>query len=342
MKDIIKKFYYSNFNEEKNIFSDIILTNQPLFIGRIGGSDYNIVQEYFNNKQIYSRPSIYDLTPTLLLRILDKIFSKKNTRRKYSFAIDTVKKFNGYFDFQNQRTNFIKYLNEMITGYMAADHFFVGESTLINKFNEKTFTKNDLGFLKCILKDKVIINYSFIESVLPFLESFKYWGKNKKILIISPFSKSIEYQYNRKDNLIKGYKFPDFKLTTYNTKITYNSKIDTKETLGVQTNNWLEELEKMKKDIALLDFDIALLSCGSYAMPLGKYIKNMGKKSIYIGGVLNVIFNIYGKRYDTSFFNDIVNIEYQITAFENVDIEKIKGGRKTKNESLNAYFGEKK
>uniref|UniRef100_A0A6C0IJN5 Uncharacterized protein n=1 Tax=viral metagenome TaxID=1070528 RepID=A0A6C0IJN5_9ZZZZ len=50
----------------------------------------------------------------------------------------------------------------------------------------------------------------------------------------------------------------------------------------------------MCEEINKLEFDIALLSCSSYAMYLGDFISNkMKKNSIYIGGVLNVLFNIW-------------------------------------------------
>jgi len=325
-----------------NLFTKIISQNEPFFFGRIGGSDFDIVQEYFNNKNLYNKISIYDFIPTPFLRIYDKFFLKNTLKRKYSYAIKKVKRFNGYFDFQNNRSNFIKYLEEILYCYKNANYFFYAGSTLIKKFENNNFNENDLNFLNYILENKTIIDYSFIESVLPFLESFKIWGENKKILIISPFSKSLEYQYKRKDNLIKNYNFPNFKLITYNTKITYSTKNDTKETLGVNTNNWNEEIARIKKDVEKIDFDIALLSCGSYSMGLGCHIKNIGKKAIYLGGVLNVIFDVYGKRYDTTFFNNIVNCNYQITSIENEEINKIKGGRKVKNESLDAYFGIKR
>ena len=48
----------------------------------------------------------------------------------------------------------------------------------------------------------------------------------------------------------------------------------------------------MYDDISKIDFDIAFLSCGMYSIILGDLIKNkLKKKAIYIGGMLNVIFN---------------------------------------------------
>jgi hypothetical protein len=93
----------------------------------------------------------------------------------------------------------------------------------------------------------------------------------------------------------------------------------------------------MCDEISKLEFDIALISAGSYAMYIGDFIHtSMKKNTIYIGGVLNVFFNIYGKRYDTIFYNNIINLEYQIK--NNLDISKISGGKELKNESLLAYF----
>ena len=61
----------------------------------------------------------------------------------------------------------------------------------------------------------------------------------------------------------------------------------------------MESLESMKNDIYKLDYDIALLGCGAYGMPLGHFIKSVMKKtSIYIGGGLQILFGIKGSRWD--------------------------------------------
>jgi hypothetical protein len=74
--------------------------------------------------------------------------------------------------------------------------------------------------------------------------------------------------------------------------------------------DWYESFQLMCKDISNIDFDIALLGCGSYGMPLGNYIKKELKKSaIYVGGGLQLYFGIKGKRWDnspdiTKFYNE--------------------------------------
>jgi hypothetical protein len=295
---------------------EMMSKDQPFFIGRIGGSDYEVLNKFFNNNKIFDNP------------------------KKCEKYTNIVRNFNGYFDFSNDKKNFIKYIEVIINSYENTDCVSYCNKNIIDQFNDETFLDDYIELFNKVVGGKVAFDYTFFESILPFLSSFKEWGSGKKILFVSPFSESIEYQFRRKDDLINSYKFPDFKLVTYNTNITYNNKNDSKESLCVVTESWHEECEKITNGISTIEFDIAFLSCGSYAMPIGSFIKrNLNKKAIYLGGILNVIFNIYGKRYDEGYFNKLVNLEYQIEPFENRSIAKIKGGRHAPGESLNAYFG---
>lgn len=42
----------------------------------------------------------------------------------------------------------------------------------------------------------------------------------------------------------------------------------------------------------------------------------MGRKAIYVGGLLQLYFGIMGRRYADEFFTDQINAEYFITAEE--------------------------
>jgi 2-polyprenyl-3-methyl-5-hydroxy-6-metoxy-1,4-benzoquinol methylase len=302
-------------------FCDIMNQPDPLFFARLGGSDYNCVQDYYNNKTIVKNASWYE------------------------YHYHRVKSHNGYFDFENTQENFVEYLEIMTRCYKDSNAFTYANDKLIRSFGVNQFIDTDADFINYLCKDKVCINYTFIEGLAPFLKSLTHWATGKKILIISPLSQSIEYQYKHKNNLYRNYILPDFELLTYNTKITYSDENDTQFDLNVSTNNWLEEATRMSHEISKLDFDIALLSCGSYAMYLGDYIKNnLKKKSLYLGGILNMLFNIYGGRYNQRGYIHLgksvgLDPEYQINPFENKDIENIKSGRNFKTESLKAYFG---
>ena len=55
----------------------------------------------------------------------------------------------------------------------------------------------------------------------------------------------------------------------------------------------------MCNDIKNLDFDIALLGCGGYGLPLCNFIKmDMNKSAIYIGGGLQLLFGVMGRRWE--------------------------------------------
>ena len=57
----------------------------------------------------------------------------------------------------------------------------------------------------------------------------------------------------------------------------------------------------MCNDIKKLEFDIALLGCGGYGLPLCNYInKDLKKSAIYIGGGLQLLFGVMGKRWENN------------------------------------------
>ena len=57
-------------------------------------------------------------------------------------------------------------------------------------------------------------------------------------------------------------------------------------------------LEELEKRVAAYQFDVALLSCGSYGLPLGHYITHhLGATAIYVGGALQLFFGLRGLRW---------------------------------------------
>ena len=121
--------------------------------------------------------------------------------------------------------------------------------------------------------------------------------EGKTILVISPFEKSIKNQFPKRKNLFttgkqNNFEYPEFDL------ITLKSPNTIKGNEPFPHNNWLETFEEMCEHIKKLKFDIAILGCGSYGMPLAHYIKKIGKSSIYSGAYAQVMFGIKGKRWD--------------------------------------------
>lgn len=130
--------------------------------------------------------------------------------------------------------------------------------------------------------------------------------RNKRVLVIHPFAGLIEKQYMKRELLWDNHDeiLPLFDLITY------------KAVQSIGGNNayvsWAEALNIMKHDIEKLEFDIALIGCGAYGMPLGGFIKNkMHRQAMHIGGTLQILFGIKGLRwegepynYDTKLYNE--------------------------------------
>ena len=54
-----------------------------------------------------------------------------------------------------------------------------------------------------------------------------------------------------------------------------------------------------------MDFDVALLGCGAYNLPLCAFIKGtMKKPAVYLGGDCQIFFGISGRRWEN---NEYVN-----------------------------------
>ena len=54
----------------------------------------------------------------------------------------------------------------------------------------------------------------------------------------------------------------------------------------------------MKTRMDATDYDIALIGCGAYGFPLAAHAKRMGKQSVHLGGALQLLFGIRGKRWE--------------------------------------------
>ncbi len=133
--------------------------------------------------------------------------------------------------------------------------------------------------------------------VLEDLEPFfckNPWTKaleGKKVLVIHPFSETIESQYKKRELLFENNLLPEFELKT----------IKAVQSLGGESTdyaNWFEALDGMKRQIEITDFDICILGCGAYGFPLAAHIKRLGKKAVHLGGVTQLLFGIKGNRWE--------------------------------------------
>lgn len=139
-----------------------------------------------------------------------------------------------------------------------------------------------------------------IKIFLPRLEPFwskKTWTKcleGKKIVVIHPFAESISQQYRKRELLFANKDIlPVFASLTI---------IKAVQSIGGETNGfktWFDALQYMENEIDKVDYDVALIGCGAYGMPLAAHCKKMGKKAVHLGGSLQLLFGIRGNRWET-------------------------------------------
>lgn len=115
--------------------------------------------------------------------------------------------------------------------------------------------------------------------------------KNKKVLVIHPFAKTIEKQYVNHFQLFENKEvLPDFELITFKAENTIFGHDKFK--------NWFEVFDYSCEQISKINFDIAIIGAGSYGLPLVSFIKKTGKQAVHMAGATQILFGIKGKRWD--------------------------------------------
>ena len=126
-----------------------------------------------------------------------------------------------------------------------------------------------------------------------------YWDNSwsqvlahKRVLVVHPFVESISSQYRQRQKLfLNPNVLPPFELSL----VQAVQSLRGNDTLY---RSWGEALNSMKERIANKSFDVALIGAGAYGLPLGAFVKSLGKQAVNLGGALQVLFGIKGARWD--------------------------------------------
>ncbi len=81
------------------------------------------------------------------------------------------------------------------------------------------------------------------------------------------------------------------------------------DALDEDVSSWMEVVKKLEEKVLETGAKVVLLGCGGLAMILGRRLKEKGKICIVLGGAIQVLFGIRGKRWAhhsiiSSFWND--------------------------------------
>ncbi len=130
--------------------------------------------------------------------------------------------------------------------------------------------------------------------------------RGRKVLAVTPFSETVKKQYARRELIMSDEYLPEFELQTYRAVQTIAGNKDSR------FKDWFEALDTMSREIAELDFDIALVGCGAYSLPLCAAIKRTGRSAIHMGGDLQLLFGIMGKRWEDDELIQSLKNEYWV------------------------------
>jgi hypothetical protein len=194
---------------------------------------------------------------------------------------------------------------------------FPPTSDSINKFCEEM--RSCLGDVDVLAKMRIDPSQEelVIDTFSPQSEEIElreiepyYWDtpwsealENKKVLIISPFVDTMQKQYKKRQHLWTDTRvLPEMTLSYMKVPLSHYIKES-------PYSSWAETLDELKYQMSKVSFDVCLVGAGAWSLPLAHEAKTLGKIGIHMGGPLQVLFGIKGKRWDShevisAFYND--------------------------------------
>ena len=247
---------------------DLIYQGKPGLVGRLGGTEARFLGEF---KKIFSLPFLTNL-----------IFRVKPNWIKRSKEVNTNAGF--YF----QKISEAKTFSDLYMDALADTDILGAWGTAFSSIESKFVNKIPI-FVPVAMTAPWIQPHSDQSNSVPWAVALE----KKKVLVISPFINSIEKQFANIKKVFPSTDFHDFQLLTLKSPMTISTRYPVEKT-------WIERLDAVKSEMGDIDFDIALVSAGSYSFPLAHHAKKMGKIGIHAGGGLQLFFGIMGKRWEKS------------------------------------------
>jgi hypothetical protein len=241
-----------------------IIAGKPLMISRFGATEMNCLVNYFDQRKSG-------------LRHLRYITGQSKYYRWDDLTMETMSTLSGFFPdsfAMLERFSRLVYEDMKLIDILGS---WLKEEVL---FEKELGNAKKVGFLN-------LEPYNHKEPWSRALEG-------KKVLVVHPFTESIQKQYLNRTLLFND--------------PTVLPKFDLKTLKAVQSisknptgySNWFEALDSMKDKISQIDFDIAIIGCGAYGMSLAAHVKRLGKQSVHLGGATQLLFGITGKRWESS------------------------------------------
>lgn len=160
--------------------------------------------------------------------------------------------------------------------------------------------------------DEVLNKLQLFVPTLPYVEDIEFW----KSLIINLNTNNLCFvsyfaeEMNQRKSLIKNKIFNDKKTQWHDTDPTLWKFVFSENTIKgnePKDKTYNEVYQDLLKRCLESDAKIYFLACGCYGIPLCNDLKKAGKKAVYVGGFLQLLFGLKGKRWDD---RELVNQYY--------------------------------
>lgn len=165
------------------------------------------------------------------------------------------------------------------------------------------------------------LNHECLEPYYAIMDGMIPWSRalaDKKVLIVHPFVESFKKQREKNFEI-----YPNNPVFSREQHFVYYKAYNTAGGNHLH-KNWKETFGMMCNDISKLDFDIALIGCGGYSVPLAGHIyDNLNKSAICIGGGLQLLFGVMGKRWENTEMWQSIQKEYKCEFIKPSDSETI-------------------
>ena len=148
-------------------------------------------------------------------------------------------------------------------------------------------------------EQRVISTANDLNALVPLtslapLERDDSWTRvleGRHVLVVHPFTDSISRQLSRLDDV-----WPDRRVPLADYEL-----LQAPQTLGGTGRwpSWSAALNECSKKVTESGADIALIGAGAYGLPLAHAAYKSGKKTVLVGGALQLFFGIRGTRWDS-------------------------------------------
>lgn len=268
--------YIDDPNVANEIIYNLLVSTYPCMVARFGSNELDTIINYLGMKN-----------PNLLGCILGESPKWWWTQRQF-----------------NRLRDFAGFINPTYDNFMKFSELMIADMEQVDVLG--SWRQEELLFSKELSKAQKV--------KLMYLEPFwseKPWTKaleGKKVLVVHPFAKSIIKQYEKREKI-----FPKREILP---KFASLDVIQAVQSIGgiCEYDDWFEALHSMEDKMDKVEYDICLIGCGAYGFPLAAHAKRTGHKAIHLGGALQLLFGIAGKRWFdnkntrlSSIYKDLIN-----------------------------------